>query len=744
MVALHLSPARVVVAAGSSVAVAVIAELDDHTARPMAAGEVELSIADPKIASVAGRVVSGLSEGRTTLTARAPLHPAVAAVSASVVVAERVDPVVTRLGIDEAGPGDLLPIFGDHLTSPLGETTVRVGDLDATVVESGRHLVVARLPSDAVSGGVAVTVAGREARDRPWLHILAPAVDDPEAGRYFVAAGSLPGETSITFTVDLPDGTPVAATAADGGAAYRGHRVESAGGKILAGVPARGGGYGYASILTGAAYRILTVEAGQVEVVYGTGNLTVAPTEQRVARVVLLPATRDGQVAGRDALALAEVEVVGARRAVFLPEDVEVVANGSGDTLHFRLTDLTDGAGRPLPDGTRIAITAANNGCDWRGHRIESAGGTILGGTAASGSGYGYFSELDGSAYRIFTVEGGEVEGDYTPDPVTVRAGSRVRAMLQALLARADGTLAGRGAIAITPISLVPPATPEARVEVAPAALLADGGDRQAVVTVTGLTGPGGRPLPEGTRLAVTVADNGSDGGGYRVHSVGGRLVGGVPVEGSGYGYFSELDGDAYRLFPVVDGTVEIVYSAADLTLPAGEQAIARLQLLPADGDGHPIDNDAILVVEVPLAGAASGRIEVAGQGAPGEVLSFRATDLTDAFGAPLPEGTRLAVTVADHGSEYRGNDVASAGGLLFGGAPAAEGRYGYRGDLTADVYPIYTVHEGEISGWLQLSEKGGTTLLQLLPATPEGRVIGRRALTIRSVVVVPAPGNGG
>jgi len=721
---------------GEPVAVAVIAELDDGSARPAAPEEVSVTIDNPAIATVDGTVVSGMAEGRATLTVRDPLDPAVPAESVPVVVATRMAPVVERLGVDEASPGDLLPIFGDHLTSPLGNTTVTVAGLDAEVVEAGRQILVVRVPADAVGGGVAVTVAELEAKDRPWLHVAVPVADDPAANRYTVATGSTPGEVLIHFAVDLPDGTPVAATAANNGSNWNGHRIESAGGEILGGTPAVGEGYGYFSDLPGDLYRILTVSNGEVVVPYSTGDLMVEPTRPKVARVSLLPATGDGRVASRFAIDFADITLVGAVRGAFLVEDAEVVANRSGDTVHFRLTNLRDGASRPLPDGTRIAITAVNNGCDWQGHRIESWGGEILGGEPAVGSGYGYFSKLPGRDYRLFTVTEGVVEGDYTPDPVTVRAGFTGKAMLQAVLARSDGTIAVRGAVAITPISLVPPAADSARVSVTPQALLADGGDHRATLTALGLAAPAGRPLPTGTRVAVTVADNGSDGGGFRVRSVGGSIVGGTPVARSGFGYASDLPGDAFRLFTVVGGGVEVTYTNSGIALAAGETATARIQLLPADGDGEPIDNDAILFAEVALAGATSGRIDAAGQGVAGEVVAFTATDLTDALGAPLPDGTRLAVTVADHGSEYRGSPMSSAGGTLFGGAPAAEGRYGYRSDLTADAYQVYTVAGGAITGWLQLPDTRGTTLLQLLPATPDAHPIGRRAMAIRSVVV--------
>ncbi len=734
VVALHVSPPRVVVAVDGQVAVAVIAELDDHTARPLLPGEATLTLDRPAIASLAGTVVSGRAEGTATLTLH-PADPTIPTRTVPVVVAPRTPPVVARLGVDEASPGDLLPIFGDHLTSPLGETTVQVAGLDAPVAEAGEHILVVRLPNDLVEGGVAVSVAGLDARDRPWLHVVAPVEDDPAAGRYTVATGTTPGEVNITFEISLPDGALVAATAANNGANWQGHRIESAGGEILAGTPAVGEGYGYFSDLPGDLYRILSVSGGEVVVPYATGELMVPPTGRQVARISLLPATADGRVASRFALDFAQVDLVGASRAAFLLDDVEVVANGSGDTLHFRLTDLRDGAGRPLPDGTRVAITAVNNGSDWRGHRIESWGGRILGGEPAAGSGYGYFSDLDGGAYRLFTVHDGVAEGGYTPDPVTVRAGATGRAMLQALLARADGTVAGRGALAISPITLVAPSATEARATVEPAALLADGGDHRAEITITGLAGPGGRPLPASSRVAVTVADNGSDGGGYRVRSDGGAIVGGAPMAGSGYGYAGNLDGGAYRLFTVVEGGVKVIYTDRALTLGAGERATARIQLLPADGDGVVIDNDAILVAEVALAGATAGRFEAAGQGTAGQVIPFTATDLTDALGRPLPDATRLAVTVADHGTEYRGNAMASTGGTLFGGEAAAEGRYGYRGDLTADAYQIYTVAGGAIHGWLQLPTTRGTALLQLLPATPDGRPIGRRAMAIHAVV---------
>lgn len=736
VVALHVSPPQVVVAVGEQVALMVIVELDDGTVRPAAAAEVVETIDDSTIATLDNTVVSGVAEGHATLTVRDPLAPAVAAESVPVVVATRTAPVVERLGVGEASPGDLLPIFGSHLTSPLGDTTVTLAGLDAEVVEAGPQILVVRVPADAVGGAVAVTVAGRAAEHRPGLHVALPVADDPAANRYTVATGSAPGEVSIHFVVDLPDHTPVAVTAANNGSNWNGHRIESAGGEILAGTPAVGEGYGYFSDLPGDRYRILTVDNGEVVVPYSTGELMVEPTKPRSARVSLLPATDDGRVASRFALNFADITLVGAARGAFLVDDAEVVANATGDTVHFRLTDLRDGANRPLPDHTRIAITAVNNGCDWQGHRIESWGGEILGGEPATGSGYGYFSTLDGDAYRIFTVQDGMVEGDYTPDPVTVRARFTGQAMLQAVLARADKTIAVRGAVAITPISLVPPSADAAHATVAPHALFADGGDHRATLTVSGLAAPAGRTLPAGTQVAVTVADNGSDGGGYRVRSVGGGIVGGTPVAGSGFGYASNLDGDTLRLFPLAGGGVEIVYTDDAIALGTGETATARIQLLPADGNGVVIDNDAILVAEVTLAGATGGRIDAAGQGAPGEVIAYTATDLTDALGAPLSDESRLAVTVADHGSEYHGSPMSSAGGTLYGGAAAAEGAYGYRGDLNADAYQIFTVTSGSISGWVQLPAGRGTTLLQLLPATPDGHVIGRRAMAIRSVVV--------
>jgi hypothetical protein len=106
-------------------------------------------------------------------------------------------------------------------------------------------------------------------------------------------------------------------------------------------------------------------------------------------------------------------------------------------------------------------------------------------------------------------------------------------------------------------------------------------------------------------------------------------------------------------------------------------------------------------------------------------------TNITDAQGRRVPDGTRVVVSTLG-GCFHRdpgGNCINSAGETIAGGDGSPE-----LGDARMRVF---TVTGGTITFSFQPSASG-TSVLQLLPAAPNGVRIGNQTFAIKTVSITP------
>jgi hypothetical protein len=505
----------------------------------------------------------------------------------------------------------------------------------------------------------------------------------------------------------LPDGTTVTATVADCGAAYANNScVPSAGGQILDG-----------SSTSYAAYRSFTVTGGAVTVTYGDQNLYVGPGGQATANVVLLEAGSNGNPVSYRALGIVPISLVGTTSATATVSPTVIHADGADRRASVTITDIKDTLGRIVPDGTVIVVAVSdcafaypNNTC------VSSAGGRIIGGTAVSGS----------ATQRWFTVQNGQVAFEYSADAVTpVASGERI-ATVQIVSGRSSDSALSNVVIATAAIRLLGPST--VTVSTSPQNLTANGSPQSAQIVISNLVDSGGVPIPDGSKIALTVADCAAVySNSTCISSVGGQLSAAGTTPGDG----AVANGNsAYRIFTVAGGQVQAVYSSSTIAAQVNETRIARLAVAPASYDGHVLSVFAIGVADINLRGTTSTVASGPATLVRGATASVTFSGIKDAAGNVVPDGTVVLATA----------------GTCFLVAPGTSNCYGSSGGTITDgtaagSYKAFTVMNGSVT--LTYSSAGagtGTANVQLAPALPNNTIIGNATLVggVWSITITP------
>jgi hypothetical protein len=327
---------------------------------------------------------------------------------------------------------------------------------------------------------------------------------------------------------------------------------------------------------------------------------------------------------------------------------------------------------------------------------------------------------------RTFVVSGGGLVIHYDPQGVQLDAGSAATANVHLLAGQPqNGVRIGNRAFAIVPVALSSATVSPANVSTMPASVFADGGTRQSIVTVTNITDAQGRRVPDGTRVVVSTLGgcNHRDASGNCINSAGGTIDSGAPSP--------EFGDNRMRVHQVVDGAVQVVYNSAPIKLGQGQSATAVVQFLPATPAGVRIGNRTFATAAVTIVGPASaavagpGAVATSGQGV------YTVTNIRDAAGVLVPDGAKVVVATLG-GCFHRdpaGNCINSAGGTVAGGDGSPE-----LGDARMRVF---TVTGGAIAFTFQ-APVSGTSVLQLLPADPNGVRIGNQTFAIKTVSITP------
>jgi hypothetical protein len=314
------------------------------------------------------------------------------------------------------------------------------------------------------------------------------------------------------------------------------------------------------------------------------------------------------------------------------------------------VTNIRDALGSVVPDGTRIALTADPwYRRDDGGWNNGSVGGTFLDGVATPND----------AQFKTYTVQNGRVDATFSaetiaPLPVTNPRSSVIAVVVASPLNnnRLQNRPFAEGVVATSGVATATASTN-------PTSLVADRQDRVAVVTVSGLTDAQGRAVPDGTKVAITaqpwyrLAD-----GGWNNNSAGGTMVGGDPTPNDG----------GFRTYTVTGGQVTATYSSAGVFVERGATNAAILSVLGATPSGNRIAERPFAVATVTLAGLDTGTFTGPATMSPGTTTSITLTNIRDAVGNLVPDGTRIALTAAvwyNRDGSYSNN---SAGGAIGGG----------------------------------------------------------------------------
>lgn len=514
--------------------------------------------------------------------------------------------------------------------------------------------------------------------------------------------------TTVTFTplIDafgnvIPDGTNVLASAGSCASANSsGNCIFSAGGQILNGTASP----------TGSQYRVFTVQSGKVTVSYGDQGLASGPGQTQVANVVLLPSDAAGNRLDSISFAVVPVNLVGLTSGSGSASPAAVFADGSDQRTTITMSNFKDAAGQPVPDGTMVAVSAGSCFSAFpSGNCVFSAGGQIVGTNPASFN----------SSAQLFSLLNGQVVFQYTAQGVSVATGQQT-AVVQAIPVTPQGNRISSTELATVSVQLLSPKS--AVVAVTPVDLFADGRDQRAQVVVSGLLQSDGvTPVPDGTKVGLTVGNCTTSSSGNCVFSAGGAISSAGTTPGDGIP--SPSNGN-FKIFTVAGGQVQAVYSDAGVVTGFNQTQTARVSVVPANNAGTILTTNSLGFGAVQLHGMASAvasgpaALTLSGATTTGAVTF---SSIKDTAGNMVPDGSVVVVALGNcTTSNINGNCNFSTGGTVVDGSPSPSG----------SQFKAFTVMNGAVT--VTYSTAGatvGTARVQLLAGTPDGNRLGGTTL---------------
>jgi len=400
------------------------------------------------------------------------------------------------------------------------------------------------------------------------------------------------------------------------------------------------------------------------------------------------------------------------------PATVRVPASAPGTTT-LTISDIRDLEGTLIPDGAKVAVTAANLASkNPNGVAFTSAGGSITGGTVSPNN----------PKFQVFTIQGGKVTATYSSDQITPVTKRGTQVVVQVQAADADGNVLGGDAISTIDLPLRA-AADEAVVHATPSTLYADKADRRAQFRVE-VRDIAGNPLPDGTKVALSVADSaGLIPGCCWIGSVGGTIHGGT----------ASPSGTQYRYFTVAGGVVEAEYSSANLVANIGEIKTATITVFPAGATGAITTNNPIGTGTIQLAGAGWSEVSVSPNMVPWvapvqKPVQVKASHIKDTRARLVPDGAKFILSAADSATIYGCCWVGSGGGSILDGTVSPHGA----------AYKLFPAANNEIRATFSLEGSGrvdtGQTRLstiQFIPADVNGFRIDQRAMGLRQLTAL-------
>jgi hypothetical protein len=497
----------------------------------------------------------------------------------------------------------------------------------------------------------------------------------------------------------LPDGAKVVVSAANSvtfvGCCY----IGSVGGQIVNGDPS-----------PTAGFKVFTIEDGGIDVTYGNQGIISGPTETRTANVVLAQAGANGERLSQLALGIVPVQTVGTASATAASFPTAIFSDGNDHRSTITISNVKDLAGRPVPDGTLIGVTAASGvtyvGCCY----IFSAGGTILDGTPAANNGN----------FKVFPVTNGQVVVQYSSQGILVSEGERI-ANIAIVAVSAQNNVITTQAIGTTPVRLLAPAS--VAVAVAPGSLTAHSpsSSQLSQITITDLKSADGLPMPNGAKIGISVGNAVTFINGNYNFSAGGTILssGTNPDDGT-----PAPNNGNFKVFTVSGGQVHAVYDGSTIAAGTGEVKTAIVQVVPVSSTNNVLTTHALGTAPIRINGVASTTASGPATLKIANTATVTFSNIRDAAGNVVPDGTPVAVTAQNAVTHTSGNYNFSAGGTIANGNVSPSAPY----------WKWFTVQGGSIS--VEYSTQGVTaglpavTRLQIVPARNDGTVYGGATLS--------------
>jgi len=446
----------------------------------------------------------------------------------------------------------------------------------------------------------------------------------------------------------VPDGSNIALTVANRASNNGfGDPIPSAGGSITDGSLAP----------NNANFKVYTIQGGQVVATYTGQPVTPPGLTGSVAVVQMLPADSAGNVIGSEAEATADINVrAPSDRAIGGATPASLYAD-TGDHRSHVVVQVRDAQGNLVVDGTQIAVSAANGasfipGCCG----IGSAGGAIIGGQPS----------ISGAQYRIFTTTTGSFSFDYSDSGLGVGTDQTATVVIAIMsvnpntsvntgppLGTATITLVGMSDVELSSsMSSVPFTFPSIPVTID----FHDVHDARANL------------VPDGSTILVS-AVNGATfiPGCCGIGSTGGSIADGIASPNNAAFRYYALTGNAAAATYTMDGVG---------TIGPGSTAIANIQLAMGDPLGRAIDDHLLKLIPITLVAPSNA----VGNAQPGSLLgdggihtsTVTFNPILDAFGNPLRDGSKIAVSVVNGATFIPGCcGIGSAGGQILSGTPA-------------------------------------------------------------------------
>jgi hypothetical protein len=463
----------------------------------------------------------------------------------------------------------------------------------------------------------------------------------------------------------VPDGAQIAISVADMASKDpTGNVIRSAGGTILDGIPAA----------NNPNFRVYTILGGSVTVNYSSTPVTPPGLTGSLTIVQVQAADASNNVLGNEAVATFDLNLHAATdQAIVLPDRASLYGDSADHRTHFRVF-LKDQNGNPVPDGTKVIVSATNCAAVFpSGFCVSSAGGQVIGGADSP----------SGSIYRVLTTTGGFAEADYSSSGLSIGVGQVVFGNIQVMAATSSGALVSRVAIGYLGISVVGAGSSE--LTISPNNLPFVFPLQTAQVIVHHVHDERANLVPDGANFAVSASSCAAlFSSGFCVGSAGGSITDGLPSP----------SGSIYRIYPLLSGEFGATYSPQGASVPSPTSTqTATIQLLEANPSGSIIDRREIVIGSLTLLapenaiGTAQPTTILGDGGIHTSTVTFR--PVLDVFGDAIPDGSNVVVSAASCAAVFpSGFCVGSAGGQILNGTPSPSG----------SIYTVLTVQNGAVT----------------------------------------------